>query len=119
VVPIHEFGLLSADTPYFTMKLIKGKTLALLLDERPEPAGEPLRFLGILLQICQTIAYAHARGVIHRDPKPANIQDRAVLPSGGTGKNSPSRAAPRRQLSHSASLQRAYSLFHPSPFAHL
>ena len=55
------------------MKLVKGRTLAQLLSERGDPAANQPRFLGIFEQVCQTVAYAHARGVIHRDLKPTNI----------------------------------------------
>ncbi len=55
------------------MKLVKGKTLAKLLAGRKTPSEDRGRFLGIFEQICQTMAYAHSRGVIHRDLKPANI----------------------------------------------
>jgi tetratricopeptide (TPR) repeat protein len=117
VAPVYELGMFADQRPYFTMKLVKGKTLAALLAER---AGEkvsgpflstkrvltpfhPLapredlpRFVGIFAQVCQTLAYAHARGVIHRDLKPANVMVGAfgevqvmdwglakVLPEGG------------------------------------
>ena len=59
--------------PYFTMKLIKGRTLAALLAERKDLAADRPRFLAVFEQVCQTLAYAHARGVIHRDLKPSNI----------------------------------------------
>ncbi|MHC4898155.1 MAG: tetratricopeptide repeat protein [Planctomycetota bacterium] len=73
IVPLYELGLQSDHGPYFTMKLVVGKTLAVLLEERSDPASERRRFLSIFEHVCQAMAYAHARGVIHRDLKPSNI----------------------------------------------
>ncbi len=79
VVPVYDIGRFG-DRPFFTMKLVKGDTLAQLLAERETPVadapGSPKdlpRCLAIALQVAQTLAYAHAKGVIHRDLKPANI----------------------------------------------
>jgi serine/threonine-protein kinase len=72
VVPVYDVGRFG-DRPFFTMKLVKGHTLAALLAERADPSQDRPRFLGIALQVCQAMAYAHAKGVIHRDLKPANI----------------------------------------------
>ncbi len=71
VVPVYELGMLADDRPFFTMKLVKGRTLAALLEERIEP--DLPQFLTIFEAVCQTVAYAHARGVIHRDLKPSNV----------------------------------------------
>ncbi|HWE35808.1 MAG TPA: protein kinase [Isosphaeraceae bacterium] len=73
VVPVYELGRFDDRRPYFTMKLVRGRTFRDLLAERPDPAHDLTRMLGIFTQVCQTVAYAHARGVIHRDLKPANI----------------------------------------------
>ncbi len=73
VVPIYELGTFADRRPYFSMKLVKGQTLAGLLAARPSPAEGLPRFLGIFEHVCQTVAYAHARGVIHRDLKPSNV----------------------------------------------
>jgi serine/threonine-protein kinase len=73
VVPVYELGAFADRRPYFTMKLVKGRTLAALLAERSGPADDLPRFLAIFEAVCQTVAYAHARGVIHRDLKPANV----------------------------------------------
>jgi serine/threonine-protein kinase len=73
VVPVYEVGRSSDQRPYFTMKLIRGRTLATLLKERAGPADDLPRLLQVFEQVCQTLAYAHSRGVIHRDLKPSNV----------------------------------------------
>ncbi|MGO9470013.1 MAG: tetratricopeptide repeat protein [Isosphaeraceae bacterium] len=90
IVPVYELGTFADRRPYFTMKLVKGRTLATLLGERgrvgaPSPsnstpgadatglASDLPRFLAIFEQVAQTVAYAHARNVIHRDLKPSNV----------------------------------------------
>jgi serine/threonine-protein kinase len=72
VVPVYDIGRFG-ERPFFTMKLLKGQTMAALLAERGDPAVDRPRFLAMALQVAQTMAYAHAKGVIHRDLKPANI----------------------------------------------
>ncbi len=74
IVPVYELGLMADQRPYFAMKLVKGRTLAALLAERQgERGAERRRLLDVFESVCQTIAYAHSKGVIHRDLKPANI----------------------------------------------
>jgi tetratricopeptide (TPR) repeat protein len=73
VAPIHELGQLSDGRPFFSMKQIQGETLADLLQQRSSPGDALATYLGIFGQVCQTLAYAHARHIIHRDLKPANI----------------------------------------------
>jgi serine/threonine protein kinase len=73
VPPVHDLGRLEDGRPFFAMKLIEGRTLADLLQERPSPAADLPRFLAVFEQVCQTLAYAHSKGVVHRDLKPANV----------------------------------------------
>jgi serine/threonine protein kinase len=53
------------------MEFVDGKTVKEMIDAGPMPAGQALR---IAAQVASAIAYAHDRGVIHCDLKPANIQ---------------------------------------------
>ncbi|MFO0880816.1 MAG: tetratricopeptide repeat protein [Gemmataceae bacterium] len=71
IVPIYEMDDSQPTRPFFTMKLVRGKTLAQLLKERIP--GDLPRLLAVFEQVCQAVAYAHSQGVIHRDLKPANI----------------------------------------------
>jgi serine/threonine-protein kinase len=73
IVPVYELGLKADRRPYFTMKLVKGRTLAAMLRDRADVAEDRRKLLGVFEQVCQTVAYAHARGVIHRDLKPSNV----------------------------------------------
>ncbi len=73
IVPVYELGLMSDERPYFTMKLIKGRTLAALFAQRKQPGDNRGRLLAIFESVCQTVAYAHSKGVLHRDLKPANV----------------------------------------------
>jgi serine/threonine-protein kinase len=73
VAPVYDLGTTSDSRPYFTMKVVKGKTLTDLLKTRRSLDEERVKFVGIFGQVCQAMAYAHARGVIHRDLKPLNV----------------------------------------------
>jgi serine/threonine protein kinase/Tfp pilus assembly protein PilF len=73
IPPVHEIGRLADGRPFFSMKLIEGRTLSALLRERPSPQADLPHFLKIFEQIAQTLAYAHSQGIIHRDLKPLNV----------------------------------------------
>ncbi len=79
IPPVHELGVDKQKHLFFSMKMVKGRSLAQVLDElRQEPKTAekkyPLaRLLTIFVNICNALDYAHARGVVHRDLKPANI----------------------------------------------
>lgn len=75
VVPVHEVGIDSEERVFFTMRLVRGRDLRTILREaHAEGTGwNPMRALGVILKVCETMEYAHSKGVIHRDLKPANI----------------------------------------------
>jgi hypothetical protein len=93
VVPVYDVGTFADRRPFFTMKLVKGETLAEMLRARSTPASELPRFLSIFESVCQTMAYAHARGVIHRDLKPSNVM---VSLTSGSASASPSKGSSPR-----------------------
>lgn len=74
IVPIHDFGVLANGTIFYTMPFIEGVSLAQRLDSPPlQRLAERLALVEQLLGMCATIAYAHRRGVVHRDLKPGNL----------------------------------------------
>jgi serine/threonine protein kinase len=73
IPPVHALGTLADGTPYLAMKLIRGRTLAELLKERPSPLAELPRFVQVFEQIAQAVGFAHAQGIVHRDLKPLNV----------------------------------------------
>lgn len=75
VVPVHELGIDATGQVFFTMSLVRGRTLGDIFElARAGAEGwDRTRALQALLRVCETMAYAHSRGVIHRDLKPANV----------------------------------------------
>jgi serine/threonine-protein kinase len=73
VVPVHNLGKLADGRLYYTMKLVRGRTLADLLRDEPEGPEHLPRLLAVVEKLCQAMGYAHSMGVIHRDLKPSNV----------------------------------------------
>ncbi|MFK7820201.1 MAG: protein kinase [Planctomycetaceae bacterium] len=73
VAPIYELGIAPSGQRFFAMRLVDGESLECLMQRVPVGDWELPRLLKIYEQVCQTMAFAHSRGVIHRDLKPANI----------------------------------------------
>jgi serine/threonine protein kinase len=69
IVPVHDAGRLPDGRLYYAMKLVHGRRL----DESVHPSTALAERLRIFLKICDAVAFAHARGVLHRDLKPQNI----------------------------------------------
>ncbi|MEZ5962522.1 MAG: serine/threonine-protein kinase [Planctomycetota bacterium] len=72
IVPVYDLDA-SGERPFFAMKLVEGDNLAQILAARKNLHDGRPRLLGVFLQICQAVGYAHSRGVVHRDLKPANV----------------------------------------------
>ncbi len=79
IVPIHDLGRDGEGALYYTMKLVKGRTLQHILDELRRQHPEDLqhytldRLLTIFRKVCDAMAFSHSQGIIHRDLKPENI----------------------------------------------
>ncbi len=76
IVPVYELGSDVSGTFYFTMKHVRGRTLHALFHDHELPPGSSERLsvgLEVFLKACDAVAFAHSRGVLHRDIKPDNI----------------------------------------------
>jgi len=83
IVPVYSLGHDTSGRPFYAMRFIKGDSLKEAIEafqgderlkRRPSAKGTRLReLLRRFTDVCDAIAYAHSRGVLHRDLKPGNI----------------------------------------------
>ena len=79
IVPIHEMGRNAEGQLFYTMKLVKGRTLQAILTAIKQGDAATLqhytldRLLTIYRKVCDAMAFAHHQRIIHRDLKPENV----------------------------------------------
>ena len=74
IAPVHEMGQTTGGQHYIVMKLVGGETMRSIMNRVSKSRDNSItQLLDIFLQICKTIGYAHANGIVHRDIKPENI----------------------------------------------
>lgn len=85
IVPVHELGYLPDGRIYFSMKEVKGQTLGGLIQQVHQVSQKSgswqeaqegwnfRRLIETFHKVCEAVAYAHSRGVLHRDLKPNNV----------------------------------------------
>jgi len=72
IVPVHDIGRWPSGEPFYSMKLISGRSLHDVILDTPALDGR-LALLPNVIAVADAIAYAHSQGIIHRDLKPANV----------------------------------------------
>jgi len=76
IVPVYDLGEREGGQLFFAMKLVEGQTLAALVRALPRGVLETATLytlLDVFAKVCDALAFAHSRGVLHCDVKPANV----------------------------------------------
>ena len=71
IAHVYDAGTTKARRPYFVMEYVKGVPITEHCDLEKLAIEERL---GLFLQVCEAVQYAHQKGIIHRDIKPSNVQ---------------------------------------------
>ena len=78
IIPVYDIGVTEEGNPFFTMKLVGGRSLSKILkslstkEEKNSFSMQDL--MDIFIKICDAVSYAHSKGIIHLDLKPENIR---------------------------------------------
>jgi serine/threonine protein kinase/WD40 repeat protein len=79
IVPIYNIGVDTQRRPFYSMKLIKGRTLQAVLNLIRDGDAAAIKeypratLLTIFRKVCDAMMFAHSKGILHRDLKPENI----------------------------------------------
>ena len=79
VVPIHNIGVDALGRPFYSMKLVKGRTLQAVLNLIRDRDAAAIKdypraaLVTIFRKVCDAMMFAHSKGILHRDLKPENI----------------------------------------------
>jgi tetratricopeptide (TPR) repeat protein len=79
IVPIHNIGVDAQGRPFYSMKLVKGRTLQAVLTSIRDGDASAIKdyqrttLLTIFRKVCDAMMFAHSKGILHRDLKPENI----------------------------------------------
>ncbi len=97
IVPVYDLDADDDGEPFLAMKLVEGQSWRELLVTAPDDLP---RHLDILLALCNALAFAHSRGVVHLDIKPGNVMlgpfGEVLLVDWGLAAELPGRSAPTR-----------------------
>ena len=69
IVPVYDSGVLADGRAFYTMKLVEGVHLDAFIHDTPSLSDR----LRVFQTLCDAVAFAHSRGVVHRDLKPGNV----------------------------------------------